>query len=122
MVYDLNCAVVKSAKLSTAGGVTTVSGDVDGDGFDDVAIQGAGLSVGATYSAVWILGGTRAGLGTLADAGVNVEMISTSEIRITCMISEDSLATALKALHEAFELERPETIFDEPAAAGSPAS
>ena len=47
--------------------------------------------------------------GTLADAGVNIEMISTSEVRITCMIGEDALETALRALHAAFELERPES-------------
>jgi aspartate kinase len=47
--------------------------------------------------------------GTLADAGVNIEMISTSEVRITCMIAEADLETALRALHDAFELERPET-------------
>ena len=54
--------------------------------------------------------------GTLADAGVNIEMISTSEIRITCIIAEDELETALRALHDAFELERPETV--DAAAAG----
>jgi len=47
--------------------------------------------------------------GTLADAGVNIEMISTSEVRITCMIAEEALETALRALHDAFELERPES-------------
>ncbi len=46
----------------------------------------------------------------LGDAGVNIEMISTSEVRITCMIAEADLETALRALHDAFELERPETI------------
>ena len=45
-----------------------------------------------------------------ADAGVNIEMISTSEIRITTIIAEDALETALRALHAAFELERPEAI------------
>jgi aspartate kinase len=45
----------------------------------------------------------------LADAGVNIEMISTSEIRITTIIAEDSLETAVQALHKAFELERPES-------------
>jgi aspartate kinase len=57
--------------------------------------------------------------GTLADAGVNIEMISTSEVRITCMIAEDELETALKALHRAFELERPEPVaLDAAAVAG----
>jgi aspartate kinase len=52
---------------------------------------------------------------TLADAGVNIEMISTSEIRITCIITEGQVDTAVRALHAAFELERPETIVDDPA-------
>lgn len=43
---------------------------------------------------------------TLYDAGINIEMISTSEIRITCIISEDKVADAVRALHKAFELER----------------
>jgi aspartate kinase len=46
----------------------------------------------------------------LADAGVNIEMISTSEIRITTIIAEDTLETAVRALHAAFELERPEPV------------
>jgi len=55
--------------------------------------------------------------GTLADAGVNIEMISTSEIRITTIIAEDALETAVRALHAAFELERPETAVAQPSAA-----
>ena len=48
--------------------------------------------------------------GALADAGVNIEMISTSEIRITCMISEDQVETAVRALHRAFQLEEPDRV------------
>ena len=44
--------------------------------------------------------------GTLADAGVNIEMISTSEVRITCVIEEAQLSPPLDAHHGAFELER----------------
>ncbi len=73
-----------------------------------VSIVGAGLHNTPGYAARMF--------GTLADAGVNIEMISTSEVRITCMIAEDELETALRALHAAFELERPETV--EVAAAG----
>ena len=40
----------------------------------------------------------------LADAGVNIEMISTSEIRITCIVSERHVGDAARALHAAFEL------------------
>jgi aspartate kinase len=42
---------------------------------------------------------------TLADAGVNIEMISTSSIRISCVVREDKLETAVRSLHEAFKLE-----------------
>jgi len=73
-----------------------------------VSIVGAGLHNAPGYAARMF--------GTLADANVNIEMISTSEVRITCMIAEDELETALRALHDAFELERPENI--EVAAAG----
>jgi aspartate kinase len=45
---------------------------------------------------------------TLFDAGINIEMISTSEIRITCIVREDRVADAVRALHTAFELEKAE--------------
>lgn len=40
----------------------------------------------------------------LRDAGVNIELINTSEIRISVLIRETDLAKSAKALHEAFEL------------------
>lgn len=40
----------------------------------------------------------------LRDAGVNIELINTSEIRISVLIRETDLAKSVKALHEAFEL------------------
>jgi hypothetical protein len=50
-------------------------------------------------------------------------MISTSEVRITCIIAEDQVETAVRALHAAFALERPETVGTEAAAAADgPAS
>jgi len=42
----------------------------------------------------------------LADAGINIQMISTSEIKITLVISQDKLEDAVKGLHDAFELEK----------------
>ena len=42
----------------------------------------------------------------LADAGINIQMISTSEIKITLVISQDKLEDAVKVLHDAFELEK----------------
>ena len=40
----------------------------------------------------------------LADVGVNMEMISTSAIRISCVIREDQAQTAVRALHDSFGL------------------
>jgi aspartate kinase len=41
---------------------------------------------------------------TLADAGINIEMISTSSIRISCVVRADRVEEAVRILHAAFEL------------------
>lgn len=41
---------------------------------------------------------------SLADAGVNLDMISTSSIRVSCVISGEQVEAAVRALHEAFGL------------------
>jgi aspartate kinase len=46
----------------------------------------------------------------LGDEGINIEMISTSPIRISCVISGHHVPTAVRALHTAFELSGPDTI------------
>jgi aspartate kinase len=38
--------------------------------------------------------------------GINIQLIATSEIRITCIISEDKVTDAVRALHQAFEMEK----------------
>jgi aspartate kinase len=40
----------------------------------------------------------------LGEAGINIEMISTSPIKISCVISADSVPEAVQAVHRAFEL------------------
>jgi len=40
----------------------------------------------------------------LAEAGINIEMISTSSIRITCVVRADEVEAAVKALHARFAL------------------
>ncbi len=47
---------------------------------------------------------------TLAAAGINIEMISTSTIRISCVVRADDVDAAVKALHAAFE---PPAIYEE---------
>lgn len=45
--------------------------------------------------------------GTLASEGINILSITTSEIRITCLIERDKVKQAVRALHRVFELEKP---------------
>ncbi len=67
-----------------------------------VSIVGAGIHNAPGYAARMF--------GALADAGVNIEMISTSEVRITAIVAEDDLETAVRALHDAFELAKPDPV------------
>ncbi len=41
----------------------------------------------------------------LADAGINIEMISTSEIRITCLVARDQVQKGVRVLHKTFDLD-----------------
>jgi aspartate kinase len=43
---------------------------------------------------------------TLANEGVNIEMISTSTIRISCVLAEDDVERAVRSLHAAFGLDK----------------
>jgi len=62
-----------------------------------VSIVGVGIQTAPGYAARMF----RA----LFEAGINIELISTSEIRLTCIIDMARVADAVRALHEAFELE-----------------
>jgi aspartate kinase len=46
--------------------------------------------------------------GALSEKGINIQLITTSEIRITCIIGEAQLKEAVRALHRAFKLEEGE--------------
>jgi aspartate kinase len=70
-------------------------------GVAKVSIVGAGIKSTPGYAARMF--------GALADNGINIEMISMSDIRITCIIAESQLEQAARALHAAFQLEQPET-------------
>ncbi len=47
-------------------------------------------------------------LGALASAGVNIGMISTSEIRISVVVDENAVDDAVRATHTAFDLDADE--------------
>ena len=44
--------------------------------------------------------------GALAAAGINIELIATSEIKVSCVIRAADAERAVQALHKEFELER----------------
>jgi aspartate kinase len=44
---------------------------------------------------------------SLAAGGINIEMISTSEIKITCIVARSSARDAVRALHKTYELDQP---------------
>ena len=62
-----------------------------------VSIVGTGLQSAPGYAAKMF--------GTLADHGINIDTITTSDIRITCMVEESAVPEAVRALHRAFELD-----------------
>ena len=67
------------------------------DQIGKLSLVGAGMRTNPGVSATFF----RA----LADAGINIEMISTSEIRISVVTRADQLDDALAALHTAFGLD-----------------
>jgi aspartate kinase len=44
---------------------------------------------------------------TLADEGINIQMISTSEIKISVVVEEKYLELGVRALHSVFGLDKP---------------
>ena len=46
----------------------------------------------------------------LADEEINIKMISTSEIKISCVIDEDHAEKGLRAIHRAFKLDQEDTV------------
>jgi aspartate kinase len=54
---------------------------------------------------------------TLGDNGINIEMIATSPIKISCVIDAAQIPQAVKALHEAFELGTDAVLKEEPTGA-----
>lgn len=74
------------------------SGMSHGDNVAKVSIVGAGMQSNPGVAAAMFE--------ALAAEKVNIQMISTSEIKVSCIIDEDKVATAVKALHRKFELDK----------------
>jgi aspartate kinase len=73
------------------------AGDVlTDDGIAKVSLVGAGMKTHPGVSAEMFE--------TLAERGINIEMISTSPIRVTCVVRAERVEEAVQALHGAFSL------------------
>ena len=75
---------------------TEASGYTDDSAIGRVSLVGAGMRSNPGVAARMFE--------ILAAEGINIEMISTSSIRISCVVREDDVEPAVRALHKAFEL------------------
>tara|TARA_B100001063_G_scaffold1392_1_gene1025 strand:+ start:668 stop:1873 length:1206 start_codon:yes stop_codon:yes gene_type:complete len=101
---DFTFTVSKEDEHATSEVIKQMKNSLD---FDDVIID----SQIAKVSLVGVGMRTHAGIAStafkaLSENDVNIQMISTSEIKITIVINEGAVTKAVKALHEAFKLEK----------------
>ena len=90
---DLTAAIEACRSHSAELGAAEVIAD---DGIGKVSLVGAGMKSHPGVSATMFE--------TLADNGINIEMISTSPIRITCVVRAEQVEAAVQCLHQAFDL------------------
>ncbi len=103
-VTDISFTLPHDDLDKTMAAVTDLAGDIGAAGVSSdhqvgrVSLIGAGMKSNPGVAATVFE--------TLAAQDVNIEMISTSAIRISCVIAQDDLERATVALHEAFALDR----------------
>ena len=103
-ITDLTFTVARTDSLKAMSIVEPVAKSVGGkqcvtdSTLAKVSIVGTGMQNAPGYAAKMF----RA----LYQHGINIQLITTSEIRITCIIAEDKVKEAVRALHQAFELEK----------------
>jgi len=90
---DLDASLEVARALAPEIGAGEVMAD---DGIAKVALVGAGMRSHPGVSASMFE--------ILAAAGINIEMISTSSIRLSCVVRADRVEEAVRLLHEGFEL------------------
>ncbi len=92
---DLPRALRVIAPLETALGMGQVISDPT---LASVSVVGSGMQNTPGYASRMFR--------ILADGGINIDMITTSEIRISCIISRDQAQEAVRLLHQGFELDK----------------
>jgi len=71
---------------------------IKGKGFAKISLVGTGMQNAPGYATDMFI--------ALGQENINIEMITTSEIRITCLIKDEDVDLAAKSLHAAFELDK----------------
>ncbi len=95
--FTIGKATIDAARAiaeQTAGDVGAGAVEID-SGVGKVSLVGAGMKSHPGVAAKVFR--------TLADGGINIEMISTSTIRISCVVRGDDVQRAVQVLHDAFE-------------------
>lgn len=92
---DLGQAMETARSLSSELGATGVRADHD---IARVSVIGAGMKTNPGVAASMFE--------TLAHAGINIDMISTSAIRISCVVDQDRAEEAVAVLHQAYQLDQ----------------
>ena len=92
---DTSNAISIVQKIAKSIGAVEVASD---ENLGNVSIVGTGMQNGTGFASTMFL--------ALKNADVNIEMITTSQIRITCIVDESRVEDAVIALHDAFELDK----------------
>lgn len=102
-ITDLTFTVVKSALARAMEVVKPLASQIGArecasdDKLGAVSIIGTGMQNTPGFAARMF--------STLSENNINIQLITTSEIRITCIINADEVQKAVRALHRAFEIE-----------------
>jgi len=99
---DISCTVPREDLAAADQALRQVTEELGAPGFTTdthmakVSLIGAGMRTNPGVAATMFK--------TLADIGINLEMISTSPIKISCVIAEERAEDAVRALHDVFGL------------------
>ncbi|MDA8312223.1 MAG: aspartate kinase [Actinomycetota bacterium] len=99
---DISFTVPRTQVAAAVEGVSEHIGELGGtgvtsdEGIAKLSVIGAGMKSHPGVTATMFE--------TLAAEGINIDLISTSTIRISCIVREEDVERAARALHRAFEL------------------
>ena len=96
---DLSSALAKVEELSKEIGAGDLISEAN---LAAVSVVGSGMQHTPGYASRMFR--------VLADGNVNIDMITTSEIRISCIIREDQAQEAVRLLHRGFQLDEPDPV------------